>query len=76
LPDGLTPQDLARQGLDRLAEARNARKAVPKEVAPALLAGWQAEGLLRQVVAGQSSPELSEARKRWGLLWQAFTGRW
>jgi 15-cis-phytoene synthase len=76
LPEGFGAQDLARRGLEKLAEARAARKAVPKGVAPALLAGWQTEGLLHQVVAGRSSPELPEARKRWQLLWQAFTGRW
>ena len=76
LPSGSSVQDLAQRGLQKLAEARKVRKAVPKEVAPALLAGWQAEALLRQVVAGQCSPALSEARRRWLLLWQAFTGRW
>lgn len=76
LPEGTQAFDLARRGLERLAEARKGRKAVPKEVAPALLAGWQTEGLLRQVVAGQSSPELPEARKRWAMLWQVFSGRW
>ncbi len=76
LPEGLSPQELARRGLARLAEARSARKAVPRAVAPALLAGWQTEGLLRQVVTGVSSPELPEATRRWRLMWQAFTGRW
>ena len=76
LPQGMGVQDLARRGLDRLAEARAARRTVPKAVAPALLAGWQAEGLLRQVVAGRGSSDPSEARKRGRLLWQAFTGRW
>ncbi len=76
LPRGSSAQDLARTGLQKLAEARTARKAVPKEIAPSLLAGWQAEGILYQIVAGQSSPALSEAAKRWRLLWQAFTGRW
>ena len=76
LPEGVGVQDLARHGLARLAEARKARKSVPKEVAPALLAGWQTEALLRQVLAGRTSPALSEAGRRWGLLWQAFTGRW
>lgn len=76
LPEGMATTDLAQIGLQRLAEAHKARKTVPKEVAPALLAGWQAEGLLRQALAGQSSPELPEAKKRWRLLWQAFTGRW
>jgi phytoene/squalene synthetase len=76
LPDGLQPQDLARRGLERLQEARRARKAVPRRLAPALLPGWQAEGLLRQALAGRSSLDLPEAQKRWQLLWQAFTGRW
>ncbi|MBL9074579.1 squalene/phytoene synthase family protein [Tabrizicola sp.] len=76
LPASISAQDLATRGLDKLAEARAGRKSVPKDVAPALLAGWQTEALLRQVVAGRSSPELSEARKRWGLMWQAVTGRW
>lgn len=76
LPQGMGRSDLARRGLERLAEARAARKAVPKAVAPALLAGWQVEAILRQVLAGRSSSELPEAQKRWRLLWQAFTGRW
>lgn len=76
LPEGFGARDLATRGLEKLAEARKARKAVPKEVAPALLAGWQADGLLRQVVAGRSSSDLPEAQKRWGLLWQAVSGRW
>lgn len=76
LPDDVDSADLARQGLEKLAAARKARRSVPKDVAPALLAGWQAEAVLRQVLAGQSSPGLPEVRKRWALLWQAFTGRW
>jgi 15-cis-phytoene synthase len=76
LPDGVQARDLASLGLARLAEARKARRTIPKDVAPALLAGWQTEGLLRQVLAGRFSPELPEARRRWRLLWQAFTGRW
>ena len=77
LPEGLTAQDLAREGLRRLSEARAARKAVPKRAAPALLAGWQAEGLLHQALAGQpSAAGLPEFHRRGRLLWQAFTGRW
>ncbi len=76
MPDGVNPQDLARQGLDRLAKARKARKTVPKDVAPVLLSGWQAESILRQSAAGRSSPALPEAAKRWQLLWQTFSGRW
>ncbi len=76
LPEGMEAADLARIGLERLTMARKARKTVPKDVSPALLAGWQAEGVLRQTLAGQSSPDLPEMRKRWLLLWQAATGRW
>lgn len=77
LPEGVAPADLARLGLERLAVARQARRLVPKEVAPALLAGWQAEPLLRQILAGGSSAiELSPFQRRWRLLRQAFTGRW
>jgi phytoene/squalene synthetase len=77
LPGAMSAADLAGQGLQRLAEARKARKAVPKEVAPALLAGWQTEGVLRQAVASKASAlGLTEFQRRGGLLWQAFTGRW
>jgi 15-cis-phytoene synthase len=76
LPPGVTPTDLARQGLARLAEARQARRTVPRGVAPALLTGWQTESLLRQVLAGRPSPGLSEAKRRWQLMWQASSGRW
>jgi len=76
LPDGVGLKDLARRGLEKLAEARGGRKAVPREIAVALLAGWQTEGLLHQYDAGIPSPQLSEARRRGGLMWQAFTGRW
>jgi phytoene/squalene synthetase len=76
LPKGISAQDVARRGLEKLAEARKGRKVVPKEIAAALLAGWQTEGVLHQIFARRSSSELSEARKRWGLFWQALTGRW
>ncbi|MGL4234462.1 squalene/phytoene synthase family protein [Tabrizicola sp.] len=78
LPVGLTSTDLARQGLEKLRAARMSRKAVPKEIAPALLAGWQTEALLRQAAAAPEpvSLQLSEFSRRGRLLWQAFTGRW
>jgi phytoene/squalene synthetase len=76
LPPGLTAADLAGQGLQRLQAARTARRTVPRAVAPALLPGWQAEGLLRLALAGQTAPALSEFRRRSLLLWQATTGRW
>lgn len=76
LPEGITAQELARLGLAKLATARQARRLVPKEVAPAFLAGWQTEPLLRQAAAGQVDLHLSEFQRRWRLLRQAFTGRW
>lgn len=72
---------LAAEGLARLARARAARKTLPKAAAPALLAGWQAGGILARaaadpaaVAAGALRP--SEFHRRWGLLRQAFSGRW
>lgn len=77
LPEGVSAADLARQGLEKLAFARAGRKGVPKAAAPALLAGWQTEGLLRQALGSQSSPlQLTEFQRRGLLLWQAFSGRW
>ena len=72
---------LARRGLARLDKARVARVTVPRAAMPALLAGWQAGGLLRQVAAdprvvANGRMGLSEFAKRGGLVWQAFTGRW
>ena len=75
LPGGTDVPALARQGLDWLAEARAGRGAVPRAVAPALLAGWQTQGLLRRMAAGEPA-QLSEFSRRGGLLWQAATGRW
>ncbi len=81
LPDGFLPEALAREGLERLAAARAARRTVPRAAAPALLAGWQAGGLLRQalreparVAAGELA--LSGFARDGGLMWQALTGRW
>jgi phytoene/squalene synthetase len=81
LPEGLAPEALAREGLARLAAARAARASVPRSVAPALLAGWQAGGLLRlalrepgRVAAGTLA--LSGFARDGGLMWQALTGRW
>lgn len=77
LPEGASARDIARLGLTKLATARQARRLVPKEIAPAFLAGWQTESLLRQVVAtGRCDVHLSEFQRRWRLLRQAFTGRW
>ena len=73
-------RDLAQEGLARLASARQGRRLVG-QAAPALLAGWQAEPLLRLVVhdprvVAAGAMELSEFQRRKGLLWQAVSGRW
>jgi phytoene/squalene synthetase len=80
LPEGVTPDRLARTGLDRLAAARAGRGTIPRAAIPALLAGWQAAGLLRlaasepdRVAAGQLS--LSEFSRRGGLVLASLTGR-
>ncbi|MGA0542730.1 squalene/phytoene synthase family protein [Neotabrizicola sp. VNH66] len=72
---------LARQGLVRLAAAQAARRTLPRGAAPALLAGWQAGPLLRlaaedPAAVAEGRLQLSEFARRWGLLRQAFTGRW
>lgn len=81
LPAGTDLAQLAQTGLDRITQARVARKTLPKEAAPALLVGWQAERMLQMVVRdpeavadGRLAP--SEFQRRGGLLWQAFSGRW
>ncbi len=66
---------LAERGLARLARARKGPRA-----GAALLAGWQAERLLRQVlrdpaVVAEGRMGLSEFARRGGLFWQALTGR-
>lgn len=81
LPAGTDPATLARMGLARIAEARAQRRALPKGLAPALLAGWQAEPLLRQVLADPAAVAegrlgLSEFARRRRLLWQSLSGRW
>jgi hypothetical protein len=45
--------------------------------APALLAGWRADGVLTMLVTNpEADPGVSEFRARAGLLWRTFTGRW
>ncbi|MDN5786093.1 squalene/phytoene synthase family protein [Pseudorhodobacter sp.] len=72
-------RDLAQRGLQRIATARAA--GVSAVARPALLAGWQAEALLRLAVAepgrvGEGRLHLSEFSRRGRLLWAAFSGRW
>ncbi len=80
LPAGVEVAALARRGLARLAEARTGRKTLPKGLAPALLAGWQAGSLLAQAAAdpravAEGRLALSEFSRRGQLLWQSVTGR-
>jgi 15-cis-phytoene synthase len=68
-------RDLARRGLARLDAAR-----AGPHVGPALLAAWQARGLLGQVirdpmVVAEGRMGKSEFARRGGLIWQALTGR-
>lgn len=72
---------LAERGLDRLSAARRRRGAVSPAARAALLPGWQAEALLRQVRAepervGAGALGISEFRRRINLMWQAGSGRW
>ncbi|WP_422395927.1 squalene/phytoene synthase family protein [Roseovarius rhodophyticola] len=76
---GEAVRTLAEEGLTALREAR--KLGVPKPVRPAMLAVWQVEGLLRQVVREPSvvvedRMALSPFRRRFGLMVKAVTGRW
>lgn len=73
--------DLARRGLAALASARVDRQLVAGSACPALLTGWQAGALLRQVVAepgrvAAGTIGQSEFMRRGGLLCRGVTGRW
>ncbi len=81
LPPGTDVAALARDGLVSIARARAARALVPHEAAPALLAGWRAEGVLKRAAADPQSVaagvlEVSELRARAALLWRGSSGRW
>ncbi|MEM1078410.1 MAG: squalene/phytoene synthase family protein [Pseudomonadota bacterium] len=73
--------NLAQRGLARLREARKAREAVPQKALPALLAGWQAESILKQAASQPQDVAAgvlggSEFAKRAQLAWISATGRW
>lgn len=81
LPDGRPKMvaELAREGLARLARARDARRHVTHAARPALLAAWRTGALLEQaahaperVAAGALGQ--SEFARRGSLLWRAVTG--
>lgn len=74
-------RDLAKGGLQRLAAARARRREISAAARPALLAGWQAEGILRRAAAqprlvATGGLEPSEARSRLALMLRWVSGRW
>jgi phytoene/squalene synthetase len=71
---------LARRGLARLASSRPGLRRLPVGARPALIAGWQADGLLRQVMAeplrvAEGRMGLSEFARRLGLIKAGVFGR-
>lgn len=78
-PDGV--RALAEKGLDRLMRARDRRTEITPNARPALYAGWQAEWVLRRVIAQPgrvAAGDLAqgELRRRLSLMWKVSTGRW
>jgi len=74
-------QDMAQDGLLRLAKARDGRRLVPKSAAAALSAGVMARPVLGRaaknpacIAAGTLAPP--EFQKRLRLLYLGLTGRW
>lgn len=82
LPPDTPPEALAADGLAALRRARAARADVPQEVAPALLAGWRAGGILSRALADPAAArrpgglDPAEARARAELILRAVSGRW
>jgi len=83
LLDG-TPQalrELASRGLAKLTTARRAaRAAIPPQARAAVVAGWQAEAILKQVLdnplrVSEGTLGTSEFSRRARLLWVSATGR-
>jgi phytoene synthase len=70
---------LALRGLIRLRQARAGRKAIPRTALPALLPGWQAEGVLTIAArdpgaVGAGAIGVPEITRRGRLMWQSLTG--
>ena len=83
LPDDAkeSARDLARLGLERLAQARAGRGEVSPAAGAAFLVGWQAETILKRVMRDPRLVELGrlstgEFRRRFSLMRQVVTGRW
>jgi 15-cis-phytoene synthase len=74
-------RDLARGGLERLARARQNRALVSKAASAALLVGWQAQTVLKQVLVDPERVAAgtlgqSEVGRRAALMYRVVTGRW
>ncbi len=72
---------LAQKALQRLARARAARSGISDAARPALIAGWQADWVLRRVLArpqcvAEGKLTQGEIRRRLSLMRVAATGRW
>lgn len=77
LPASVGVAALAEDGLAALARARGHRRRVPRAVAPALLPGAAAGGILRRAVADPAGrPDPAPVVARGALLWRGLTGRW
>ncbi|WP_158617343.1 squalene/phytoene synthase family protein [Falsigemmobacter faecalis] len=83
LPEGneAAVRRLAARGTSLLAQARAARGQVAKAALPALLSGWQTDGILDlvrrepgRVAAGQLV--VPDYKRRGSLAFRALTGRW
>ncbi len=72
---------LADTALRRLKSARRRRSEVSRAARPALYVGWQAEWVLRKVLANparvaRGDLAQGELGRRISLIWTASTGRW
>lgn len=78
-PEGI--RALAEDGLSRLAAARKRRGEVSAGARPALVAAWQAGGVLRRAAAqprlvADGGLEPAPIRSALGLMARSMTGRW
>ncbi|MEX0305105.1 MAG: squalene/phytoene synthase family protein [Leisingera sp.] len=74
-------QALALKGLEKIKSARGRRSMVSKNAGISLLAGWQAESLLKQAVRQPERVALgllgqSEFQRRGSLILRAALGKW
>ncbi|EBA17873.1 hypothetical protein RSK20926_19082 [Roseobacter sp. SK209-2-6] len=72
---------LAKKGLSKIKAAHRHRGKVSRPASAAMLPGWQAQAILKQVVenpdrVAEGALGTSEFRRRSSLLWASSTGRW